>query len=116
MTAPRWQDEQAPIILETDSLPILLTMFSPMSKRRSPRSDVYLEMRGPHGGIYIVTSGSGLERMHTDDIYVADCIFDRFGTWYLTWHGLSADEEERPTPIRVEVVSVDPLVNDTEAC
>ena len=108
MTVPRLFDRRAPGILETDSLPVTLTLLSPMMKRRAPRSDVYLEMRAPTGRRYIVTSDTGLERLHTDDVYAATCIFDAYGSWDLTWHGLDNDETKRPEPLRVEVIQIDP--------
>jgi hypothetical protein len=116
MTATRWYDQQAPLVVETPALPVTLSLLSGMTKRRLPRSDVYLEMRSPSGRLYIVTSDNGIERSHLDDIYVATCLFDSFGSWDLRWHGLSDDEREPPVPMRVEVIQIDPLVNTGEVC
>lgn len=114
MTAPRWQNERAPLLIETETLPIVVTLFSPMSKRRSARSDVWLEMRNPMGRIYAITTADGIERVHTDDVYVVNCIFDAYGSWYVTWHGITDDNEDRPEPLLVDVWKSrdpDPLVN-----
>lgn len=101
MTAPRWTDERAPILLETPGLPCQFVLAAPPNRRTYGK--VYLEMRDPFGKTHVISTDDGIEHAHIGGGYEAHCILDSFGSWYLTWHGLNDPETERPTTMQVDV-------------
>jgi hypothetical protein len=108
MTAPRLGREPVPFTLIVDGLParFLLPSGPPRGTDDGRRhGKIFLEMRDPHGRLYILTTDGDIQRVHMEGFYVATCVFDAYGSWHLTWHGLSEKEEQ---PIEVLVVQGEP--------